>query len=147
MLPDRRVWALVVALLAGDALAASTGDVHVRVQGLRNDRGFVHLALYDSPAGFPASGRSAFRYVSLPIAGGAVDFTFMEVPYGKYAIGFLHDENGDEVMQTNVVGVPLEGYGASNNPPRRLGPPKFEQALFTVGSDVVEQDLRPIYWF
>jgi uncharacterized protein (DUF2141 family) len=47
----------------------------------------------------------------------------------------FHDENGNGKLDKNVVGIPKEGYGASNNPARKMRPPTFEEAKFAVTSD------------
>jgi uncharacterized protein (DUF2141 family) len=33
-------------------------------------------------------------------------------------------------LDKNVFGIPKEGYGASNNPKKSMGPPKFADAKF-----------------
>src|SRR5574343_388742 len=34
---------------------------------------------------------------------------------GKYSFKYFHDENNDEKLNTNFMGIPKEGYGFSNN--------------------------------
>jgi uncharacterized protein (DUF2141 family) len=36
----------------------------------------------------------------------------------------------NQKLDKNFVGVPKEGYGASNNPKKKMGPPTFEEANF-----------------
>jgi uncharacterized protein (DUF2141 family) len=40
---------------------------------------------------------------------------FPKVPFGKYGISFLHDENGNGVLDTEIFRFPREGHGASND--------------------------------
>jgi uncharacterized protein (DUF2141 family) len=42
----------------------------------------------------------------------------------------FHDENQKGKLDTNWLGIPREGVGASNNPKPRVGPPKFASAKF-----------------
>jgi uncharacterized protein (DUF2141 family) len=51
---------------------------------------------------------------------------------GKYAFKYFHDENNDEKLNTNFVGIPKEGYGFSNNAKGTFGPPSFEKTVFEV---------------
>jgi uncharacterized protein (DUF2141 family) len=51
---------------------------------------------------------------------------------GVYAVAVLHDENGNGKMDTNILGIPKEGHGASNNPAPKRRPPTFEEAQFTL---------------
>lgn len=49
---------------------------------------------------------------------------------GKYAFQYFHDENNDEEINTNFMGIPKEGYGFSNNAKGSFGPPSFEKMIF-----------------
>jgi uncharacterized protein (DUF2141 family) len=42
----------------------------------------------------------------------------------------LHDENENSKMDFNFLGMPLEGYGFSNDASGTFGPPSFEDAAF-----------------
>lgn len=63
-----------------------------------------------------------------------VDATTMQVeiniPYGEYALAILHDENGNRLMDYNLIRMPKEGYGFSNMAPDTFRPPGFEEAKF-----------------
>ena len=50
------------------------------------------------------------------------------LPPGTYALGVLHDEDGNREMKTGFLGRPKEGYGASRDARGKMGPPKFEDA-------------------
>ncbi|MDQ2646856.1 MAG: DUF2141 domain-containing protein [Myxococcota bacterium] len=55
---------------------------------------------------------------------------FEDVPPGSYGISAFHDRNDNEKLDTNLIGVPVEDYGASNNARGVFGPPKFDDARF-----------------
>lgn len=44
-----------------------------------------------------------------------------------------HDENGNGTLDTNLIGMPLEGYGFSNNP-AVMRKPTWDEAAFDVGA-------------
>jgi hypothetical protein len=60
----------------------------------------------------------------------SAQFVLQGVPYGLYAVSVFHDENMNGKLDNNFVGAPKEGYGASNNPRKRMGPPPFDEAKF-----------------
>ena len=71
------------------------------------------------------------------IAGVTIDVTegetpeavvFRNLPAGDYAVSALHDEDGDGVMDTGFLGIPLEGYGFSQVKKVPLGRPPFDDA-------------------
>ena len=57
--------------------------------------------------------------------------------------GVLHDENRSGDMDKGFGGVPLEGYGVTNNPKPRLRKATFQEATFTLPADGRNQDDQP----
>jgi uncharacterized protein (DUF2141 family) len=49
-------------------------------------------------------------------------------------------------MDSNEMGIPIEGYGASNNPERRMGPPDPSEAKFTLNQPTSTIEIKLIYW-
>jgi uncharacterized protein (DUF2141 family) len=110
----------------------------VIVSGVEHTGGIVRLALFDSPDGFPGKMERVYRRLHEPIEGGEVTFTIEGVPRGRYAVSVYHDENGNDAMETDVIGRPSEGYGFSNDSRGRFGPPGFDDAAFDVVNDPTE---------
>jgi uncharacterized protein (DUF2141 family) len=104
-------------------------DLTVRVQALKNGRGQVAVALFASASGFPQRER-AIRGELARIEGGRSQVTFRALRPGTYAVAILHDENENAKMDFNFLGMPLEGYGFSNDVSALFGPPSFERAAF-----------------
>ena len=57
---------------------------------------------------------------------------FKNLSAGTYAVQYYHDENNNEKMDTGTFGIPLEGYGFSNDARGFMGPPDFEDELFSL---------------
>jgi len=131
--PPTRAAALLWLLLTAPGLPAAerpiTAPLTVSVQGLRNDRGRLAVALFASAAGFPRR-ESALRGQLARISGGRAAVTFPDLRPGVYAVAILHDENDNEKMDFNFLGMPLEGYGFSNDAAALFGPPSFDSAAF-----------------
>ena len=106
--------------------------ITVRITGFRNERGIARVTLFRDSKGFPDNDALAFQSRSAVITNGQSVVDFEGAPSGDYAIGVLHDENENGRMDTNWLGLPLEGYGASNNPRNRISAPSFKSALFRV---------------
>lgn len=125
--------------LAGEPDGASVtpgrkGVLTIRMIGFREDHGQALASLFRNPNGFPGNTNLAYRIKAACITNNAADVEFVDIPFGEYAIGVLHDENGNARMDTNWMGVPLEGYGASTNPGAETGRPSFEAARFSLQS-------------
>lgn len=116
----------------GASAQSKTAQLHVEVEGLMHERGQLGLLLYESAEGFPMDYAKAMRNILLPIEDGQVQYTFADLPYGRYAVAIMHDENGNEQLDTNLFGIPKEGNGVSNNAKGSFGPPSFEDAAIIV---------------
>ncbi len=114
--------------------------IHVAIDGLRTDKGQVICSLYSSAEGFPKNDRDATAHAKSLIANRHADCEFAGSQPGAYAISVFHDENSNGKLDTNFLGIPREGVGASNNPKGHFGPPKFNDASF--GYSGSHMDLR-----
>ncbi len=104
----------------------------VFITGLRNSSGDVLVQLWNGPDGFPTKGNRNYKLLTVPAAiaiQGTISTTF-EVAPGTYAVTTMHDENSNNRMDTNLLGIPKEGYGASNNVVTHLHAPSFDQSKF-----------------
>lgn len=144
--------ALLTAALVWPALAmadspAPAGKVVVSVEGLRSGKGMLRLSLFHGEKGFPGNHKEAERTASVPLKGEGTpgEVVFEGVKPGLYAVAVLHDENKNGKMDTNWVGIPREGGGASRNPKVRFGPPKFQQAAFFVRQAPVKLAVKVRY--
>jgi uncharacterized protein (DUF2141 family) len=55
---------------------------------------------------------------------------FRGIPEGTYGLSAFHDKNANGKLDTNLLGMPIEDYCASNNARGFMGPPSFEDAKF-----------------
>lgn len=106
----------------------------INITNLHNNNGHVLLSLFKDGKGFPDDADKAYRKVKLSIANKTSSVSFPGLPSGTYAIAILHDENDDQKMNTNMLGIPKEGYGFSNNAMGLFGPPSFSKASFNYSS-------------
>ena len=132
----RYKWHLIFLLVFAITSSFNTKQegVTVTITGLRNTNGHVLLSLFKDGKGFPDKPEKAFRKERLNIAAGKATVHLNSLPPGNYAIAILHDENDDLKMKTNWLGIPVEGYGFSNNVMGVMGPPSFTKAQFTITS-------------
>ena len=127
-----RTIALTSILLAATS-AASAADLRVKVTGIQAPKGTISMLVVDSDAawngkGKPVTGRHA------KVSGDTLEVDFADLKPGKYAIRLMHDENDNGKIDTNLVGMPTEGYGFSNNP-RVMRAAHFDEAVFEVPAD------------
>ena len=134
--------ALLLALLPG---ATPVSDLGIQVAGLRSARGMVRVCLTADPKNFPACVDDA-RAVTRSVPARVTAIAFDGLPHGEYAFAVIHDENGNNKLDT-MLGIPREGFGFSRNPAITFGPPRFTAARFTLDSDAEKQQVRMKYMF
>ena len=117
--------------IAGPAAAAR---LIVTIDGLHNARGNVFVGLYASPAKF-LQGNQCDAQRKVRASTGPVTVVFDNLPPGTYAVGAFHDENANDHFDTDVVGLPMEGYALSNGVRAVMAKPTFQQAAFSVGME------------
>ena len=62
---------------------------------------------------------------------GAAELTFEKVDAATIAIACIHDEDDDEKLATNFLGIPKEGTAASNDAKGKMSAPSFDAAKFS----------------
>ena len=67
-----------------------------------------------------------------PVHGDVVTLTLTVPNPGRYGIRLFHDVDGNGELNANIMGIPTEPFGFSNNAPPRFGPPSFEAAAFDI---------------
>jgi len=112
--------------------SAPTGALlTVTIKDLRNHDGDLIFGVFAQPDGFPnVQSKSVYWEVKAADADSATFTTYL--PPGRYAAGVLHDENRSGDMDKGIGGVPLEGYGVTNNPKPHFRKATFDEATFTL---------------
>ncbi len=135
-LPMGARWAALFAVLFINVTTvafaqSSCPGIHVKVLNIRNSTGTVDCALFDSPVGFPIEALlSATNVMVIKIRKTQARCDFEDIPPGTYALAVIHDENMNGKLDTNLLGIPKEGYGFSNGARALLGAPSFSAASF-----------------
>jgi uncharacterized protein (DUF2141 family) len=119
----------------------------INVTGARNAKGKIGVALFQDAKGFPEDSANAMRQQNVDIDAKSLSarVTFRDVPQGVYAVSVRHDENSNGKLDKNFVGIPKEGYGASNNPAKKRRAPQFDEAKFSLNAAEQTIDIKLIY--
>ena len=122
---------------------AAAGELQIAVSNVRNDVGVVRIALC-TPDTFLTD--ECPIHAAAPAQPGVTVVVAPDVPPGNWAVQVFHDENENGTTDMNVMGMPTEGVGFSNNPPFRFGPPRWADAVIAVGEDAGRITLRLRYF-
>ena len=129
-----RLFAAVVGLAGMVAMPVLAAELAIEIRGVRSGDGRLFVAVHGSEtsATFPA-GDGMVAGLNQRASAGTLRFVLRDLPPGRYAVNAFHDENDNGELDTNLVGIPSEGYGFANDPGAAFGPPDFEAAAVTVG--------------
>jgi len=105
------------------------GKFLLTVSGFDSDDGKAMIALFNSEESYSETGER-FKFVAAEIIDSKAEWLIEGLAFGEYAIKLYHDENGNQKMDRNMLGIPSEDYGFSNNATGSFGPADYEDAKF-----------------
>lgn len=120
----------VLLLPFGGQAHAQECAVSVSIANVQAVEGAILGALYDEQGW----GGESLANARASVTDGAPRLCF-EAPPGRYGVRLFHDRDGDGRLAANLVGIPTEPFGFSNDAPVQFGPPSFEAAAFDLGED------------
>jgi uncharacterized protein (DUF2141 family) len=109
-------------------------NLSVKVTNLKNTKGNLLFGIYNNGFKFPDK-KYAYRGSIQKVNSTSQIYTFKNLKPGNYAVAVIHDENKDQELSKNFIGIPKEGFGFSNNEIGMFGPPSFEKAAVSVKKD------------
>lgn len=126
--------AFVVEPLSADDIA---GILIVEISGLKEASGDVYIAVYNSEDNWLSDDAVLMsRKVTIADAlDGELVRTELQLPLGDYALTVFFDVDNDGDLDTNFIGIPKEPVAMSNNAVPKFGPPKYSDAVFTLGAE------------
>ncbi len=123
----------LLAVLLTSAFTAQAHTLTVNIDQIKEQTGKLHVALYRSEQSYQ-QGKDAVAAVVKAVKGETLQLVFPDLADGQYAIKIMHDANDNGELDRNIMGIPSEGYGFSNNA-GQFGPASFEDAAFAVAAD------------
>ena len=97
-------------------------------------QGNLLVYIYDNPEGFPTKPKQAYQTIVIKCQN-PKQVTINKLPYGTYAVMLIHDQNANNKLDRNWLGLPGEPYALSGHPKFRFGPPVFDDVKFNFNTD------------
>ena len=127
---------LIIAIIFSGIFSVNAQDetysLTVNISGLNSNKGTLLVGVYNKKENFL---KKQFKGDIVKIKDKKSMVVFKDLSKGEYAVSFVHDENNNNKMDTNFLGIPKEDYGCSNNATGFMGPPKYDDAKFILDSD------------
>ena len=128
---------ITILLLAFFSVAfyAQNSDLTINISEISSDKGQLIVKLYNAKETFR---KIIFKKETLTISNGKASVIIEDLPEGDYAFAILHDENSNGKIDFNGIHFPIEDVAASNNAKGFMGPPNWEDAMFTIVDSCVQ---------
>ena len=110
-------------------------SLSINISGIKEIKGNLYIAIFRPVDSFPVFGRQ-FKGLVKQVKGTSQIITFDELPPGIYSIAVYHDINKNKVLDKNLLGIPTEIYGFSNNARRTFSAPSFQEAMVILNKDM-----------
>ncbi len=129
--------ALISCVAAHPTFAA---DLNVRVNGGTPETGQVMAALFAGEAEWM---KTPVSEQITPIGpNGGAQFIFSKLTSGTYGLSIIYDEDADGELDLNLLGIPTERFGFSNNARASFGPPKWNKVKFELSEPSTSIDIK-----
>jgi uncharacterized protein (DUF2141 family) len=91
------------------------------------------IAAFKNERDFKTKENASFRK-SVEANDTSLIVSLKNIPKGKYAIAIFHDQNADNELNVNDIGIPSEGFGFSGDY-SIFKKPKFRDCSFELSND------------
>ena len=128
--------------------------ITIEVTGFQNAEGNCRMAIFLGADRFNDPDFAIAKEVVAITKGQVTWDSTLDIPLERInpgdsfslAVSAYHDQNDNQKLDKNALGMPLERYGFSNNPKRGFGPPKYRETsiLVPVPSDSGSTDPKPL---
>ena len=112
-----------------------THKLSIHISGISKIKGSLFIAVFRATDDFPVFGKQ-FKGIIKEVEGKSQNYNFDNLPEGEYALAIYQDENRNKILDKNLLGVPTEIYGFSNNARRSFSAPSFQDAKFKLNKDL-----------
>ena len=108
---------------------AQEHELTIRITGIKSIKGKIGVCLLTDESEFLSA---CSDYTELKVTAKTMTITKEGLATGEYVLTLYHDANNNGELDTNLIGLPKERYGFSNNPSTFFGPPSYSKCLFEV---------------
>ncbi len=125
----------MVFVLVSVVVFAQQNTLTVNITGIKSIKGNVYVYLYTSEEGFPIKISKANSFKKAKVISNSVTVYLKNLKPGTYAVSVYQDIDTNGKINQNFLGIPKEPVGVSNNVESFMGPPKYEDAKFSLNTN------------
>jgi uncharacterized protein (DUF2141 family) len=128
----KKIFIIIFSLLIFPFPALNAQNVEVVITGIRAEKGQIVIGVFKDNESFRIE-KSFLKkiFTKNGISGGEITVKF-DLEAGIWGLSILDDENSNEMMEYNFLGIPKEGFGFSNYYHTGFTKPKFDAFRFSI---------------
>lgn len=112
-----------------------THRLSIRITGISQIKGTLYIGVFRQNDSFPIFGKQ-FKGVVQEVEKETQIISFGELSEAEYAIAIYQDLNRNNKLDKNILGMPEERYGFSNNARKTFSAPSFQEAKIKLDKDL-----------
>lgn len=121
----------ILLLISIETYAQNSGTLVLEIKGVQTTKGGeLSAGIFDQES-FPNIGKASVVEIK-KVDGNLMKITFNKIPAGIYGVAVYQDIDQNKDLKTNLIGLPREPIGFSNDAKINFGPPSFEDAKITI---------------
>ena len=141
------IFIILIALAASITMVAQESRVTLTIKMVHQQVGMVLLSVYSDPSQYAYEPGIWFEIPKSSTKDSTIVFEFDLPKPGRYALAVLDDENSNGELDRNFLGLPVEGFGFSNNfIAKGLNIPHYEDLLVTFNKGLNEIVVEIRHW-
>ena len=125
---------LMMFLFLVPLMGIAQNQIAVHIHDVPSSKGKINVAVYNSKDGFLKVDK-IYKGDSIIASEGVTHMLIKDLPEGEYALAVFYDENGNDKLDTNWLGIPKEKVAFSKAKMRTFGPPRYKDCAFMVNKD------------
>ena len=129
-----KILKLILILFFKANITAQYSDLNVKITNIKEIKGHIEIGVYNNPELFPKVDKQ-YKVYYFKVTASNMSYTIKGLKHGQYALAIFHDLNSDTICNRNIMGIPIEDYGFSNNVRPFLYPPSFNDALINLNQN------------
>ena len=129
---------LLFFTLITSLIPTNNPELTIKISNIEKLKGEIKVGIFNNETNFLKDGYAIKNY-SIKVQNNTATLIISDLPKGEYAVTMYHDENSDNKMNTNFIGIPKEPYGFSNNIKPKMSAPKYKDCKFTFSENKTVQ--------
>lgn len=128
---------LCFSFLAG-LVTNENPQLTIKIENIEVFEGDIRIGIFNTSENFLREGLT-FKNYKIAVENTTETIIIGDLPKGEYAFLLYHDKNADGKMNRNLLGIPKEPFGFSNNVKPKFAKPTFEECKFSLEENLVLQ--------